>query len=187
MKDLNRLLKIKPWQLFIYLVIVPLFFPDDDTHAIYIIVFGLFLVVWILKIDEELYYRLPKKPKVNLTILQINLIITFVYLAIIFLFTNGYSISSEKDNYAEYGWKMWIYVPFTFYIFFSYFYALHFVAYSINILEKRLFNKTTEYTALLLAFFFFPIGLWWLQPKINRILNTPEFDNEENLNEIESD
>ncbi|MFD1188776.1 hypothetical protein, partial [Pontibacter rugosus] len=66
-----------------------------------------------------------------------------------------------------------VYIPFTFYILYSYAYLVHFTAYSIHTIEKELCGKPTEYTALLLGLFFFPIGIWLVQPKINRILRTP--------------
>jgi len=90
------------------------------------------------------------------------------------LFTNGYSISTEKDNYDEYGWLVWVYVPFTFFISGSYVYALYFTASLVNQLERELFDIKEDNSLLLLgALFFFPIGIWWIQPRINRILETP--------------
>jgi hypothetical protein len=170
---MNRFLRLKHWQLFIYLLIVPAFFPENDLGTYLLVIYGLLFLIWVLKVDEELYYRIEEKPKINLTLLQINLANTFIYLSIIILFTDGYEISSEKDNYAEYGWKLWVYIPFTFYVLFSYFYALHFTAYSVYVLEKQYFGKTTEYSLLVAALFVFPIGIWWIQPKINRILKIP--------------
>ncbi|MHA6250132.1 hypothetical protein ACXYMU_19520 [Pontibacter sp. CAU 1760] len=170
---MDKFIKLKHWQVFIYLIIVPAFIPDNETGEYIFVIYGFLFIAWLLKINEELHKRLPKGVNLNLTLLQINLVISFLYIAAIHLFTDGYHISSEQDNYAIYGWKMWVYIPFTFYILYSYAYSIHFTAYSIHTIEKRLYGKSTEYTALLLGLFFFPIGIWTIQPKINRILRMP--------------
>ncbi|MFT7162988.1 MAG: hypothetical protein ACI9GZ_004186 [Bacteroidia bacterium] len=87
------------------------------------------------------------------------------------LFTEGYSISTEKDNYAEYGWKVWIYIPFSFYMLGSCFYALYFTSSAVNQLERELFNiKEDNSVKIFASLFFFPFGIWWIQPRINKIL-----------------
>lgn len=169
---MDKILQIKHWQVFVYLLIVPVFFPESDTGTYLRVIHGALFVAWVIKINEELYDRLPKDIHLNLTLLQLNLLISVIYMVVIFLFTEGYYISSEKDNYAEYGWKLWIYIPLTFYVLFSYFYSIHFTAYSIHVIEKKLFGKSSDYGMLLAALFFFPIGIWFIQPKINRILET---------------
>jgi len=170
---MDKLTQFKHWQVFIYLMVVPAFIPDNETGEYIFVIYGFLFLVWLLKINEELHKRLPDGRSLNLSLLQINLVISFLYVTAIHLLTEGYHISSEQDNYAIYGWKMWVYIPFTFYILYSYGYLVHFTAYSIHLIEKKLYGKSTEYTALLLGLFFFPIGIWLVQPKINRILSTP--------------
>ncbi|WP_460541071.1 hypothetical protein, partial [Echinicola sediminis] len=131
-------------------------------------------LVWVLKVNEELYRRSQGRTIHSLTIFQTSLLITFCYISFILLFTDGYSISSEKDNYAEYGWLIWIYIPFSIFIPVSALYAIYFTSSLINQLERELFTIKEDNSFLLFAaLFFFPIGIWWVQPRINRILKTP--------------
>lgn len=127
----------------------------------------------MIKVNEEMFLRIKGKPAVKFNLFAAGLIITFCYLAAVLLLTDGYSISTGKDNYAEYGWLLYIYISGHLISFAGYLYGLHFTAYSIHVLEEQLFSKQTNYRVLLAALFFFPLGLWWTQPKINRILEIP--------------
>lgn len=58
-------------------------------------------------------------------------------------------------------------------VFFSFFYSLRFTAKAIASIESRSEAHFANYFAYLVAMFFFPIGIWWIQPKVNRILKGP--------------
>lgn len=169
---MNRLIRIPSWLLFILLLIVPTTFPNNETGEYFQIVLGLVVVIWMIKVNEEMYLRIKGKASIKFNLFAFGLIFAFLYFSAVILLTDGYDISSEKDNYAEYGWLIYIYIPGHIISFAGYLYALHFTAYSIHVLEEQLFGRRTEYTKLLAALFFFPIGLWWTQPKINKIIKT---------------
>jgi len=165
---MNKILRRPNWQVFLYMVVGHAVIPNTEVGNYIRVVYGLTFLIWVLKINEELYFRLKGRTDLNLTLFQIGLTITFCYLSVIFLFTDGYQISSEKDNFAEYGWKVWVYVPFTIFVFLSYFYALYFTSSAVNQLERELFDDKGDDSLLLFAaLFFFPIGIWWIQPRIN--------------------
>ena len=111
---MNKLLRRPDWQVFIYTVFGNILIPTTELGIYLRVLYGLVFLVWVLKVNEELYHRLQGRTVHSLTFIQVTLIITFCYISIIMLFTNGYNISTEKDNYAEYGWLVWIYVPFPF-------------------------------------------------------------------------
>ena len=169
---MNRLIRIPNWLLFILLLVVPATFPNNEVGEYYQVAFGLILVIWMIKVNEEMFFRIKGKVSIKFNLFAFGLIFAFIYFSTVILLTDGYSISSEKDNYAEYGWLLYIYIPGHLISIAGYLYGLHFTAYSIHLLEEQLFGKRTEYAKLLAALFFFPIGLWWTQPKINRIIKT---------------
>lgn len=65
------------------------------------------------------------------------------------------------------------YVPMHLYTFFSFFYAIRFAAKAIASIENSKNVDIAYYGTYMAGLFFFPIGIWWIQPKINRILRTP--------------
>ena len=175
---MDRLLRLQHWQIFIYLIIVPAFFPDGDSEMYYQIVWGLLFVLCIIKVDEELYNRLPEGVNLNFNFLLINFFISAAYLITIWLTVGGYNITDE--NYQDYGWKVWIYVPMHLYCFFSFFYAIRFTSKAIASIENNRNVDIGYYGTYMAGLFFFPIGIWWIQPKINKILRTKiKFDEQE--------
>jgi hypothetical protein len=168
---MERLLKLKHWQVFIYLIIVPAFFPEGEAAIYYQITWGLLFLFWIIKIDEALYLRLPNGVNLNFDLLIINLLVSAVYLMVIFLTVGGYEITDK--NYQDYGWKVWIYVPMHIYCFFSFFYAIRFTAKAIVSIENNRNMHFSYYGTYMAGLFFFPIGIWWIQPRINSITSQP--------------
>lgn len=167
-----KYLIIPNWLLFILFIILSSL-PQTDIGILIQTIFCLLILIWIIKVDEELYLRIKGRPSINLNLLIFCLVASFFYVAFIWLFTDGYEISTEKDNYAEYGWMMYVYLFGSFFVIASLLYGIHFTAYCIHVLEDQYFGQKTDYGYLLVALFFFPIGIWWLQPKINRILRVP--------------
>jgi len=176
-KSMDKLLRIRHWQIFIYLLFVPAFFPEGDNQTYYQIVWGLLFVFWIIKVDEQLYFRLPTRVNLNFNFLLINIFISATYLIIIFLTVGGYNITDE--NYQDYGWKVWIYLPMHLYCFFSFFYAIRFTSKAIASIENNKNVDIAYYGTYMAGLFFFPIEIWWIQPKINKILRTPLTETED--------
>lgn len=170
---MNRLIRIPSWLLFILLGIVPTVFPNSEIGEYFQVAFGLVVVIWMIKVNEEMFLRIKGKPSIKFNLFAIGLIFAYCYFAAVILLTDGYNINTEKNNYAEHGWQLYIYLPGHLISLAGYLYGLHFTAYSIHVLEDQVFGKRTDYGTLLAALFFFPIGLWWTQPKINRILRIP--------------
>lgn len=165
---MEKLLKIKHWQIFIYLVILPALFPEGDIEIYLMCIWGLLFALWVVKVDEALYHRLPNGVHLSFNFLLINILVSGAYLAVIFLTVGGYNIT--EDTYAEYGWRAWIYIPMHFYTFFSLFYIIRFTAKAIASIENKRNIGIAGYGTYMAALFFFPIGIWWMQPKINKIL-----------------
>ncbi len=174
---MNKLLRRPHWQVFLYLTAGTLI-PNTDIGSYIKVVYGAIFLVWVLKINEELFHR-ATKTSLKINRFQTALIISFLYLAIIFLFTDGYEINTEKDNFTEYGWLLFVYVPLHIFTFGSYLYALYFTSRLIYQLETELLDQQKDHSVLIFtALLFLPIGIWWIQPKINRLLALPPISSE---------
>ena len=168
--QMDKLIRLSHWQVFGYLIVVPVFFPDGDNRVYFDIIWGLLFVFWVSKVNIELYDRLPSGVDLNLNFLLINIFVPAAYLMAIALTVGGYNITDE--NYQDYGWKVWIYLPMHFYCFFSFFYAIRFTAKAIASIEANENVDIGRYGTYMAGLFFFPVGIWWIQPKINKILRT---------------
>ena len=166
---MDKLLRLRNWQVFVYLVIIPPFFPDGDLERYCITIWALVFVLWILKINKELYNRVPHGCNLNFNVLLINLLISTSYLLTILLIVGGHIITNE--NYQDYGWKIWIYAPMDLYCLFTFFYSIRFTAKAIASIENNKSVDISYYWRYITGLFVFPIGIWWIQPKINKILS----------------
>jgi len=170
---MNRLLRIPNWLLFTLVMVIPNIFQQTDAGLYIHTFFGILVVFWMIKVGEQLFQRIEGRTTLNFNLYAIGLLFILAYFSLVFLLTDGYYLNSKKDNYAEYGNLLYIYTTGHIISLAVFFYGLHFTASAIQILEIQLFGQRTSYSLLLAALFFFPIGIWWTQPKINRILRTP--------------
>ena len=53
--------------------------------------------------------------------------------------------------------------------FFCWFYSAYFTAKTVKTLKKQSIPKFKEYVLLILGFIVWPIGMWFIQPKVNKI------------------
>ena len=106
-----------------------------------------------IKVDEQLYLRLPSGVNLNFNFLLFNIFTSGTYLTIIFLTVGGENRTDDNDQ--DYGWKVWIYVPMHLYDFFSFFYAIRFTAKAIAAIENNK-NVDIAYYGTYMAGLFLP-------------------------------
>lgn len=164
------LLKLKHWQLFI-LLFVPMLFPANTTigQIINLLWFPLFLT-WVYAIAKTAYDQL--KDDNNLKINYFNFSVIFVIgwlTAVTLIFDGGYNIN--QDNYQEFGNSIWIVLPLHLYGMWSILYIFYFAAKMLmSVIEGKVvgFDKSLGY---FFGFWFFPIGIWFIQPKAQRLID----------------
>lgn len=69
-----------------------------------------------------------------------------------------------------------IMIPFYFILIFSAFYLLYFVAKVLKTIERRTEVTFSAFVADFLLLFIYPIGIWFIQPKVNEFAELPDFD-----------
>tara|TARA_Y100001934_G_C11592251_1_gene423830 strand:+ start:70 stop:348 length:279 start_codon:yes stop_codon:yes gene_type:complete len=80
------------------------------------------------------------------------------------IFFGGYSINA--NNYDEYDSIIWIIIPMHIILMFCIIHTIYFLSKCITTLR----NKNEEYVWYMLRFWFFPIGIWIIQPRIIELL-----------------
>jgi hypothetical protein len=128
-----------------------------------LVLFTVFLL-WFIGLDAELMKRIPLKIKPSNTLFLINiLLIYFGYCVIAILLNPGQSF-----NVTGLAALPFLYV---FYAWFSiYSHLSKLLSYSEDEIEVPLNKRVGD----MIMFFFFFIGVWWLQPRIKEVLNKPE-------------
>ena len=113
---------------------------------------------------------MPKPELLNEEIFKYKVGFAALYIITIFWVTDGgYQINSS--NAAEYGWKLWVIIPLHLLVMYCMFYGMWFLSKAISTIRQVTGHRDDSTFMNILGFWFFPIGIWILQPRIIEILN----------------
>ena len=166
--EMNKILTLPTWQVFLFLIF-PVFFPMETIVELIITIIWSGLIVYLVYfLGNSLYKRLPLGHDLKISRFHINLFFPTIYLIIIFIvFDGGYDIN--QDNYKDFGWIIAIILPLHFFTMYCIFYTIWFIAKSIATIENKKNVGFENYSSNFFLLWFFPIGIWWIHPKIRRI------------------
>ena len=119
---------------------------------------AIFYALWPLLVANELQHLLPKKVQLNFNFFLAN---TFIWLAFLF----GSIIIIDGSGMRFTGVEV---IP-VIYVIFAYCYYLAFPAKILNSIEKQRTANLGEYIGDFFLVLFLPIGIWFLQPRINKV------------------
>lgn len=166
---LNKIVELKHWQVFA-LIILPIFNPGVNSiiDGMLLLCSITFFLLWILSIGLVLNDLLPSSKKANSSYFLVSAGFIFFYLVfILFLAGGAYVI----NNYEEHGIWAWLIIPLHVYSMWSMFYMFYFSAKVIsrlNIVAGKSKGSTTA--NYFFGFWFYFIGIWIIQPKIQELL-----------------
>ncbi|ASB47847.1 hypothetical protein [Alkalitalea saponilacus] len=185
---MSFILKAKAWHIFIATFIIPFFIlisgfvvPSYYISTSYhffsipgsIVVSQLFFYLWLWAVGSKLHKRHNLNDFFNNRLFK-SLIIIPVLVIIIIL---GYWIwgasilSMGKFSMANVLFSaLWIIMPIQFTLIISKFYCFFFAA---KVIKSSELNKNVEFDEFITEFILiivFPVGIWYLQPRINKLL-----------------
>lgn len=189
------LLLFKHWQLFILLLGIPIIMQiilmvtmitSEDPFSgfstiIFIFPITMILVMtiffgWFYAMGTNLHKKLPASVKMNLTKFKIFLFIPVIYiLAICFfiMFVINYTVTNEgTPNFGLSG----LILPFHLFSMFCIFYCLYFNAKALKAVELQRPVTFGDYAGEFFLIWFYPIGIWLIQPRINKLFSNQELN-----------
>lgn len=155
----------------------------------YLIVFGFIAAIvywlWYWSIGVGLHSKVPEDVELPNTTFKVFLFIPAVYILVVMLFmlvmmNQLFSTSPVVEPPFNPGLFAFI-LPVHFFSIFCVFYCIYFVAKTIKTVELQREVKFSDFVAEFFLVWFFPIGIWILQPTINRLV---EDDDDNNISEI---
>jgi hypothetical protein len=182
-------LRLKHWQLFLVFVGIPLVFefliilaifkfPQDPVRifrlvpAIMLLVMALYFS-WFYTLGTSLYKKLPPSVSMNLQRFKFFLIVPAIYITLVVFVV--FMVSVQKGGpgflYLEPAHLIFfpIFVILHLFSMFCIFYCLYFLARAMKAVEWQRPVEFGDYAGEFFLFWFFVIGVWILQPRINRI------------------
>jgi threonine/homoserine/homoserine lactone efflux protein len=161
-------LKTPHWILFLIMFIPMVITSENDFLSILRIISMLVYILWIISIGNVLSQSLAPKKRNNKYFLFTSIFILLFFVVVLIISPNGYSIN--QNNYKEYGNTLWLIIPLHLYLMWSILYIFYFSSKMIvKNCDKNIKSETIA--KYFFAFWFFPIGVWHIQPRVNDLIN----------------
>jgi len=190
---MTKFLTIKHWQLFGLLMGIPLIFQmisigsivssNDPTAefkflpVMMILYLGLFLG-WFYSLGTNLHKKLPKTVNMNLKKFKIFLLIPAVYIVLFSFYMSSmfFNVSTGVEpNPAIFG----LIFPLHLFSMFCIFYCLYFISKELKAVEWQKPVTFSDFAGEFFLIWFFPLGIWIIQPRINKLFeNSTDSENE---------
>jgi len=182
---MERFLKAKHWQIFMVtiglpiileIILIPFIIIGNNPMVILkimpiMMIFflgGLFGWFWAIAIN--LQEKLPEDLKLKANRFKTFLLIPTIYFVIFFVFLDSI-MSGVIENGTEPDPAIIAgVVPFHLFAIFCIFYCLYFVSKTFKTVELQRKVTFSDFAGEFFMIWFFPVGIWILQPKINKMV-----------------
>ena len=132
---------------------------------------------WLWSIAIGLQNKIPANVKMKTSTFKVFFFIPITYMLFIFIgmttIMSGFSGifgSGEDPNAGLVAGSMAIILPLHFFSMFCIFYCLYFVSKTFKTVELQRETTFSDYAGEFFLIWFYPIGVWVLQPKINKLI-----------------
>lgn len=178
---MKTFLRLRHWQLFGLFVVPPVVLQfitiwHDDTYTwgnftvtlLLMIVFGAILLGWIYDLGKSLHTKLPPTVTMSLKRFKIFFFIPAIYIllgAIVMIAGEPSFIAQEKSNLVILSLILLLH----FISMFGILYCFYFIAKALKSTELQKPVKFSDFVGDFFLIWFFPVGVWVIQPRINTL------------------
>lgn len=195
---IEKFLKAKHWQLFLLTFGIPMIFqfimmgtmfatlgsgnnPDPTFMFNYMKFFPVMMIIfmgvffgWFWSVAVGLQSKVPEGIEMKVKKFKILFFIPMAYILFITLFMgiqmNGLMIDGTEPSGGLIGSFVAIIIPLHLFSMFCIFYSLYFVAKTFKTVELQREVKFSDFAGEFFMIWFYPIGIWIVQPKINTMV-----------------
>lgn len=195
----DRFLKAKHWQLFLFTFGIPIIFqtimmgfiisnlanqtnPEPAMFLNYMKFFPVMMILfmavffgWFWSVAIGLQKKVPENVSMKVKKFKLFFFIPLIYMIIILLLVlsvsqSGLLDSNSGPNFANIGVFFAVIFPIHLFAMFCIFYSLYFVAKTFKTVELQREVTFGDFAGEFFMIWFFPIGIWIIQPKINKMV-----------------
>lgn len=186
---IENFLKAKHWQIFlmtfglpfiIQILTAPMVFLGNDP-MIMMRVFPVIMILciggllgWFWSIGVGLQSEVPGNVKMKVKKFKILLITPLIYILLISIamstIFNGVFETVREPDTSLMGGLLGVIIPLHLFSMFCIFYCLYFVAKTFKTVELQREVTFSDFAGEFFLFWFFPVGIWIIQPKINKMI-----------------
>lgn len=178
-------LKSKHWQIFALMVGIPILFQiivlghiiasenpvlNFSIFPIFMLLFMIVFFGWFWSIGVGLNNFLPQESNLNITKFKIFLLVPFFYVIFLMFSMLSFGVFSDTPTpNGMFGISFAIMIPLHLFSMFCMFYIMYFCSKTIKSIELKREAIFSDYVGEFFLLWFYMIGIWILQPKINKI------------------
>ncbi len=183
---MNIFLKLKHWQLFILTFGIPVIFEiifmreaiSGNNPWMFFKYFPVMMIIyvgiifgWFYALGTNLQKKLPETVKMNLTRFRWFFFIPVAY--ILFFCWVIFNIPGNENFMLQFNPLIFLAIfPVHLFCMFCIFYCLYFVSKSLKSVELQRPVTFSDFAGEFFLIWFLPIGVWIIQPRINKLFNT---------------
>jgi hypothetical protein len=185
---MTRLLKLKHWQLFLLLMGIPIvsqiFMVQAMMNSIrnnkppdIFIPFSIMMICviaiffgWFYALGTNLHKKLPESVSMNLNRFKFFLLVPVIYLLLICLIVS-FAFTDQEIVANYFAASAIIIVPLHLFSMFCIFYCLYFISKELKSVEWQRPVTFSDYVGEFFLIWFFPVGIWIIQPRINKLFD----------------
>jgi hypothetical protein len=123
---------------------------------------------WIYFVGISLYSKLPPSVKMSYRLFNINIFVIYFCLLFLVLESSDLNISIGEIGILDFIIYPFI-LPLYFYFWYALVYIIYFISKALVSIEKNSEATFSKYIITYLLIALFPIGIWYIQPKIRAI------------------
>ncbi|MDP1728082.1 MAG: hypothetical protein Q8M15_14950 [Bacteroidota bacterium] len=154
----------EPEQMYLYFKFIP----------IITFIFMVTFFTWFWAIAIGLQKKVPAHIPLNTILFKILffivLIYSFFYMIGFLIIMSGIFQTDQPPDFSIFRSLFWIILPIHLFSVFCVIYATYLVAKTFKTAELQRAVKFTDFAGEFLMLWFFPIGIWFIQPKINKMV-----------------
>lgn len=174
-------LKMKAWQVFTIVALVPFVAqiilvsfvvagnkPDPramlDIFPYLMVIFMSTFMAWFWSLGTGLNKLVSLEIRPSSKLFRVGIIYAGTYMLLFTVFMMSLLESANPGS------LMILIVPFHFFAMICMFYGLYFIAKNLVMAEKNEMAKFDDFAGPFFLLWFFPVGIWFIQPRINQIV-----------------
>lgn len=163
---MDFILRLKHWQVFLILLIGSLTsnFTWENQETFNLVLNSLGLIIyffWYFAVGLELTEHVPPRVELSRTLFIVNAFVLIISMLIIVAVFTGHFSSNGLLGFLWIAYLMYAMFQFMFY-----------PSKALRTVEQGKEATFGQYFKYVLLTIFWPIGIWWIQPKLNRIVNS---------------
>jgi len=182
---MKKLLQAKHWQLFMLTIGVPIileiilipFIIIGNNHMVILKIMPIMFIFfvgglfgWFWAIAIHLQEKLPDDLKLKVNRFKTFLLIPIIYFAIFFVFLDFIMRGAIENGTGPDPAVFALIIPFHLFAMFCIFYCLYFVSKIFKTVELQRKVTFSDFASEFFMIWFFPVGIWIIQPKINKMI-----------------